>query len=220
MLWRLCIIPTTRIAFPAWFCVRTGHRWTLLQTWKVEMKQQPALHSDGWHNVRCCWGSFTFSAKGRSQFLHLLLNLFGTAGWPAASSASRHHWTQSCTIFYGKCTSSSAGREHPGSQSLGGNDSPTRGQVRDRWVPVCLHWFQLFFILPHSLSIFLSLLTSGPVMDCLTTSHNHVGTNSYNKSLISLIMIELLWVNSNQHQMLFQRKRNLKVGSLYCFYAT
>lgn len=159
-----------------------------------------ALRSDGWCNVRCCWGSFTFLASGRSQFLQLLLNLFGAAAWPTASSASLNCWPRS-VIFYGKRTSPSAGHQHPGSQSLGGNNTPTWVQARDRQVPLCPHWFQLFFTLPHSHSIFLSLLlallTSGPVRDCLTTSCDHVGANSYNKSLISLIMIQLLWTLTN-----------------------
>lgn len=101
-------------------------------------------------------GAHSFFAGGRSQFLHLLLNLFGAAGWPTASSASLNCWPRSCTIFYGKCTSSSAGHQHLGNQSLGGNDTPTRVQARARQVPFSAHWLQLFFTLPHLLSIFVS----------------------------------------------------------------
>ena len=65
----------------------------------------------------------------------------------------------------------------------------------DTQVPLGPSEFQLFLILPHATSILLSLLlalvTSRLAMDFFTRSHDHVETNPWHKSLISLIMIQL-----------------------------
>lgn len=153
-----------------------------------------------------CW----HGAEAKS--LQLLLNLLGAIAWP---TAALNPWPNSCIIFCGKYTSSSSGYQHPGNQGLVGSDTPTWVPVRNRCVPLCPCGFQLILTCPHFTSIFpllmLAFLSSGPTTDCLTSSSDYIGTNPYNKSLLSN------WTLTNT-QCYSRWTDNLRVGSLNCFW--
>lgn len=187
------------------------------------MKWQPDWHLDGRRRVRCCCDSLTFSWICWLTFWHGTVANSSSSCWISLGQQlgpqlpqllwGREPWPGSCATFFGKGTSSSAGHQHPGSQSPGGNDTPTRLP----WKTDGFH----FVLVDFSSSLPSHTQHPSSCLYCCTfdfktsswllnLSHDHVRTNPYNKSPVSVIMIQLLSLNPKSTPNVVPEEEKLK----------